>query len=284
VILERHFRKTKSGTTAGVNLILLERDELRHDSTVVLRDARAAHIRRVLRAVPEDVIRVGVIDGAVGSATVVAIDDEGVSLSCTLADVPPRPAVDLLLALPRPKVMRRLFAQCAALGVDRLMLTNAARVERDYFDTHILSPDSYRPLLIEGLQQARDTRLPIVSIHRQFRVLVEDTLDAYAPTAMRIVADPGEGVRLQTVVTTAMPSRLLLALGPEGGWNSFERRLLESRGFTPISMGVRTLRSDTACVALIALAHDALAAAPHTSSWDGASAIASSRGQAGMRQ
>jgi RsmE family RNA methyltransferase len=267
-----------------LNLILLERDELRDDNTAVLCDGRAVHIRRVLRATPGDVIRVGVIDGAVGSATIAAIDEESVSLSCTLAAVPPRPAVDLLLALPRPKVMRRLFAQCAALGVDRLMLTNASRVERDYFDTHILSPDSYRPLLIEGLQQARDTRLPAVTVHRQFRVLVEDTLDACAPASMRLVADPGERCRLHDVVTTASPARLLLALGPEGGWNSFERRLLESRGFTPISMGMRTLRSDTACLALLALAHDALASTMVLPSWEGASAIASPRNQAEVRQ
>ena len=64
-----------------------------------------------------------------------------------------------------------------ALGVGRIVLTNAERVERHYFDSHILSEASFRPLLVEGLQQARDTRLPAVSIHRQFKVLVEDHLD-----------------------------------------------------------------------------------------------------------
>ena len=92
-------------------------------------------------------------------------------------DTPPRPAIDLLLAAPRPKVMRRLWAQIAALGVGQIILTNAEKVERNYFDTHMLAPDTYRPLLIEGLQQARDTRLPSVSIHRRFRVLIEDELD-----------------------------------------------------------------------------------------------------------
>ena len=90
-------------------------------------------------------------------------------------------AVDLLLALPRPKVMRRLWAQIAAMGVGQIILTNAERVERNYFDTHVLTPECYRPLLVEGLQQARDTRLPRVSIHRQFKVLVEDELDRPVP-------------------------------------------------------------------------------------------------------
>jgi RsmE family RNA methyltransferase len=241
-----------------VNLILLDQEELRHDNSAILREQRATHIRRVLAAAPGNTIRIGIVDGAVGTARIDALDDTSVTLSCTLHEVPPRPAVDLLLALPRPKVTRRLFAQCAALGVDRLMLTNASRVERDYFDTHILSPDVSRPLLIEGLQQARDTHLPRISVHRQFRILVEDVLDDWVPVATRVVADPGKGQRLHSLVREARPDRVLLALGPEGGWNDFERRLLESRGFTPISMGMRTLRSDTACVALLALAHDAL--------------------------
>ncbi len=95
------------------------------------------------------------------------------------------PAVDVLLALPRPKVLRRLWAQLAALGVGRIMLTNASRVERNYFDTHVLEAATYRPLLIEGLQQARDTRLPVVSVHRRFRILIEADLSALSDASTR---------------------------------------------------------------------------------------------------
>jgi RsmE family RNA methyltransferase len=49
--------------------------------------------------------------------------------------------------------------------------------------------------------------------------------------------------------------RVLVAVGPEGGWNDFERELLTARGFEPFSLGARTLRVDTACVALLSLAH-----------------------------
>src|SRR4029453_5948647 len=139
------------------------------------------HVLNVLKAAPGHDVRVGLLDGPRGVGTVQAADEGAVRLRCRFAtEVPPRPRVDLLLALPRPKVMRRLWAQLAALGVGRIMLTNAARVERNYFDTHVLSERVFRPLLIEGLQQARDTRLPIVTVHRQFRILVEDDLDGPA--------------------------------------------------------------------------------------------------------
>jgi RsmE family RNA methyltransferase len=171
------------------------------------------------------------------------------------SDPPARPRVDLLLAVPRPKVMRWLWAQLAAIGVGRIILTNAARVERPYFDTHLLTEDVYRPLLIEGLQQARDTRLPMVSIHRQFRILVEDHLDAMAGAAVRIVADPSAAATLTDVVAAQRPDRVLLAVGPEGGWNAFELALLQAHGFQLAGIGRRTLRTDTACIALLSQVH-----------------------------
>jgi RsmE family RNA methyltransferase len=148
-------------------------------------------------------------------------------------------------------VLRRLWAQLAAIGVGRIILTNAERVERNYFDTHILEPACYRPLLIEGLQQARDTRLPEVSIHRQFKVLVEDELDDLVGSGLRVVAHPGAPKPVSEIIRHSPSERILLAIGPEGGWNSFELNLLEVHGFRPAGMGLRTLRTDTACVALL---------------------------------
>jgi 16S rRNA (uracil1498-N3)-methyltransferase len=46
--------------------------------------------------------------------------------------------------------------------------------------------------------------------------------------------------------------RLLLAVGPEGGWTDDEVALLESRGFVRYSLGARILRTDTALIALLA--------------------------------
>jgi RsmE family RNA methyltransferase len=242
-----------------VNLLLLEPNELREPGRVRLTDGRAAHLLSVLQVEQGQDVRVGLLDGPRGTGTVTAIDGAAVELQCAFDPAIPEPAnVDLLLALPRPKVLRRLWAQIAALGVRRVILTNAERVERDYFDAHVLAPECYRPLLIEGLQQARDTRLPIVSIHRRFRVLVEDELDAMCGDAVRAVAHPGAPTTIPALVAQRGGERLLMAIGPEGGWNTFELSLLEAHGFQRVGMGQRTLRSDTACVALLAIAHTAM--------------------------
>ena len=242
-----------------MNLILIEPREVAADGRVRLDDLRAAHLRVVLRAQPGQRMRAGLLNGPRGTATVEAVDADGVTLQCAWAgETPERPRVDLLLALPRPKVLRRLWAQLAALGVGRILLTNADRVERVYFDTHVLRPDIYRPLLIEGLQQAQDTRLPEVSIHKQLKILVEDQLDRLFPDSLRLVADPAARPPPAAAVPADFTGRLLLAVGPEGGWTAYELDLLARHGFRPVGLGPRTLRSDTACLALLTLVHAAL--------------------------
>jgi len=248
-----------------VNLVILEPGEISDTGEVSLSGARSRHLQNVLKAAPGQCVRVGVLDGPYGVGTVQSVADGAVALRCAFdATVPPRPQVDLLLALPRPKVMRRLWAQLAALGVGHIILTNAERVERNYFDTHVLTPGCYRPLLVEGLQQARDTWLPRVSIHKQFRLLVEDELDGLVPLGLRglrglrVRADAAAKKAVGTLVRESREERVLLAAGPEGGWNEFETALLDAHGFQSAGMGRRTLRTDTACVALVALAHEAM--------------------------
>jgi RsmE family RNA methyltransferase len=242
-----------------VNLILLDHGDRIESQCVTLSNARAAHLLNVLRVTPGQTVRIGLLDGPFGSGTVESIRDREVTLRCSFeTQAPPRPRVDVLLALPRPKVLRRLWAQLAALGVGRIILTNAERVERHYFDTHILDEAAYRPLLIEGLQQARDTRLPIVSIHRQFRILVEDHVDGMFDDGFRLVADPSGADSLTSALADNRVGRVLLAIGPEGGWNAFELGLLQAHGFRLVGLGPRTLRVDTACTALLAIAHAAL--------------------------
>jgi RsmE family RNA methyltransferase len=243
-----------------MNLILFEKDEINPDGRVSLTGTRARHVREVLKAAEGGRIRIGVVDGPTGTATVTEEGDP-LRLECDLTDpVPPIPGVDLLLAMPRPKVMNRLWPVLASLGVGRILISNAWKTERNYFDTHVLGPEHIRAGLIEGLQQARDTRLPQVSVHRQFRKLIEDELDAFGPYAAKLAAHPGAGAfPAETLAALPREGRVLLAVGPEGGWTPFELELLAAHGFEAVSWGPRALRTDTACAVLLGLMHAALA-------------------------
>jgi RsmE family RNA methyltransferase len=232
-----------------MNLLLATASEVRSDGTVRVSGRRARHLVEVLRCAPGQRIRMGLLNGARGTGQVVEVSAAGVTLRWEPGAPPPAPRLDLLLALPRPKAMKRLWAPLASLGVRRIVLVNAARVEKSYFETHWLNPAHYTPLLLEGLEQAGDTRLPEVLIRRRFRPFVEDEMDALFPAAGRFVAHPAETSAGGGGAGPAGP----LAVGPEGGWTAYEIELLREHGFRKMDMGWRTLRSDVACIALLAI-------------------------------
>jgi RsmE family RNA methyltransferase len=239
-----------------MNRILITPDELLSDRTVTLTDFRADHIRTVLKARVGDEVKTGVLNGLIGSSSVEEIDEQRAVLRTRHEDQPPEPWFDLLLAVPRPKVLKRLLPQLAALGVGKLVLLNAYKVEKCYFSSQWLGPEHYTPLLIEGLMQAGTTRLPEVLIKPRFKPFMEDDLDVLFPNALRLLAHPGEAKGHQWALTEG--KRPLLAVGPEGGWTDYELDQFLTRGFTPFSLGSRPLRTDTATIALIAVLQERL--------------------------
>jgi RsmE family RNA methyltransferase len=235
-----------------MNLILIHPHEPDSAGRVRLAGERAEHIRSVLRATPGKTLKIGLLNGASGRGTVEEIDTKEVVLQCEFdGNVPPRPPVDLLLALPRPKVMKRLWAQLAALGVGRIILTNAEKVERCYFDSHVLEPDFYTARLIEGLQQAGDTLLPEVQIVKQLKPFLEN--ETFPTIGKKLIADPSGALTVFQCLENREPQRSCLAIGPEGGWTPYELELFAAHGFQGFNAGPRILRTDTACVALISL-------------------------------
>jgi RsmE family RNA methyltransferase len=225
-----------------MNLLVLLPDELSADGTARLGGDRLRHLREVLGVAPGHTLRAGVLGGKVGTAEVLGLDATEAVLRCTLDQAPPpRPGVDLVLAVPRPKALRRILAAAASLGVDRLVLLAAARVEKSYLGSPALTPERIRKHLLDGLEQSQDTVLPEVILETRFRPFVEDRLDALLGPGERWVLHPGdEGPR-----SPSPDGRLALAIGPEGGWVPFERTLLEARGFRPLGFGARTLRTET---------------------------------------
>jgi len=229
-----------------MNLVLLSPGEL-DGGVATLEGRRARHIREVHRVVPGDTLLVGVVGGLMGSGTVEAIDEASVRLRVALDRAPPPPpGIDLLLALPRPKTLRKVLAAATAMGVKRIVLVNAARVERSYFDSPLLAPESLREELILGLEQARDTALPEVVVRDRFRPFVEDEAPLLWGAAERFVAHPLVADVL--AIRSASPDRMpcVVAVGPEGGWVPFELDLLVRQGFTPFTLGPRILRVETA--------------------------------------
>jgi RsmE family RNA methyltransferase len=228
-----------------VNIVLLEPGELAGGARVRLVDRRFAHLRDVLRAQPGDELLVGEIDGRLGSGRVLAIDAAGVELQVALDRDPPPPLpVRLVAALPRPPSLRKLLQQASALGVKHLALIDSARVERSYWQSSVLRPDELGRQLRLGLEQARDTALPRIELHRRFRAFVADGLARFREGAL-LLAEPG------APPPPPEPGPVTLVIGPEGGLLPAEREALCAAGALPVGLGVRALRVETAVVALL---------------------------------
>jgi 16S rRNA (uracil1498-N3)-methyltransferase len=224
----------------AVNLLLLRPADFAADGLVRLSGRRLLHARSVLRAAAGDVLRVGLLGGLTGAGVVERLSAEELVLRVDLRDPPPaRPLIDLILAMPRPKALRKILPAVASLGVDRIALVNAARVEKSYFDSHVLPQAD--ELFAEGLEQSRDTIMPTMSVHPLFRPFVEDELDSMFPGSTRLVAHPAA-----SFWGTKRSGRTCLAIGPEGGWVPFEIALLEKLGFVAFSLGPRPLRTEVA--------------------------------------
>jgi RsmE family RNA methyltransferase len=231
-----------------VNLLLLEPGEVAADGTARLGGRRARHAVEVLRAAPGARLAVGVVRGALGRGEVLAASPGEVVLRVELGLAPPpRSPVSLLLALPRPKILRKVLQGAASMGVRRIAIVGSWRVERSYFSSPLLAPEALEAELRLGLEQGCDTVPPEVHVRRLFKPFVEDELDALLPDPLRLLAHPaaaqalGEGGGAPPAAGGAA-----LAIGPEGGFTAYEAGELERRGFRPFRLGPRPLRVDVA--------------------------------------
>ena len=241
-----------------MNRILFWKDEV-ENGVATCGGARAEHILGVLHGEVGQVLKTGEVDGKVGTGEIVETvrGDAGaepqVRVRVRHEEESPRPWVDLVLAPPRPRVLKRLLPQLAAMGVGRIVLVGAKKVEKDFWGATLLKEECYRPLLVDGLMQAGTSILPELVCRRAFRRFVADELDGMFPTTRRIVAHPyGGGGTKEAEVAKGTAGTPLLAIGPEGGWTDDEVALLESKGFRRHSLGPRILRTDTATIALLA--------------------------------
>lgn len=234
-----------------MNIVLLQPEELGDDAVAVLRDQRAVHIRGVLKAAVGDSLRVGVLGGRCGQGVIEADGPDGVRLRVTLSEPPPaRHRYTIVLALPRPKMLRRILRQCAEFGVADLHLIHSARVEKSYWQTPLLQPARLQEALQMGLERSRDTIAPRVQLHRRFRPFVEDALPGLCGGRPCWLADHGAALSLADA--PAVPA--VVMIGPEGGFVPFEVQLAEAVVARRVGLGERILSVDTALTTVLAQA------------------------------
>ncbi|MHA6197771.1 16S rRNA (uracil(1498)-N(3))-methyltransferase [Pseudomonas wadenswilerensis] len=232
-----------------MNLLLLEEADFIAADRAVLSDRRFTHMQEIHRVAVGDSLRVGRLGGLMGQARVERLEGHEAELSLSFDQPPPaKLPLTLVLALPRPKMLRRVFQTVATMGVAKLVLVNSYRVEKSFWQTPFLDPEAIRENLILGLEQARDTVLPEVIIEKRFKPFVEDRLPAIVEGTLGLVGHPGN----HPPCPRGVSEPVTLAIGPEGGWIPYEIDLLGKAGLAPVQLGERILRVETAVTALLA--------------------------------
>jgi len=233
-----------------LNLILLfNEDFIEGTGRVSLTGRRLRHVLEVHRASVGDELSVGLVNDRIGTGKVTALSESLLEMDVNLERMPP-PALPivLILALPRPKVLRRVLRAVSSMGVKKMILLNSFRVEKSYWSSPVLGLESMQEQLVLGLEQARDTILPELLLRPLFKPFVEDELPGLIKGTLPLVAHPN--------TSTACPRNVglpvTLVIGPEGGFIPYEVEQLVNAGFSAIHLGERILPVESAVPALLA--------------------------------
>ncbi len=239
-----------------MNCILLPKN-----SKTISDEQQLTHIKEVLKSKVGDTLTIGEMGGNLGKATIAEINDNEVLLCDVTLDQKPPAKLDLtvVLALPRPKVLRRLIMDMTSLGVNKLIIVNSYRTQKSYWQSPLL--ERIDEFVFEGLQQAIDTVPLEVEFKKRFKPFVEDDFSALVAGKEQsdaVIAHPYasqswktylDGLKSKDSDKETMPN--VLCVGAEGGWIDYEVDLLCKYGCTAVSLGERILRTETVVSVLL---------------------------------
>lgn len=235
-----------------MNVILLPKTAFNNtqNNAIINQKNQLDHIQKILKANIGDTLKIGMLNGNLGVGKIAKITQESCVLTDVILDKKPPKKLDLtlVLALPRPKVLRRLVMDMTAAGVEQIILINSFRTDKSYWHSPLLK--RLDEFVLEGLQQGVDSVTPKITLAKYFKPFVEDTLPVLIQNKNAAVAHPYAPMAFhQFCQTSGLPQ--ILFVGAEGGFIPYEIDLLEKIGVTSVHLGERILRTESAVNALL---------------------------------
>ena len=231
-----------------MNIILFQPEEVQHP--LPRSDARARHILGILRLQPTDTFDAGLINGALGKGTLIAIEESSLILEFSWGKPsPPLYPIHLLVGLPRPQTARDILRDATSLGVASIHFIQTGRGEASYSSSSLWKSGEWRKCVITGAAQAFSTQLPEIFPKEN----LAGAITRLPPDCWFVGLDNYEAPASLVECCPAKSRAVALAVGSERGWSPEERMLLRNAGFSLAHLGSRVLRTETACVAAIAI-------------------------------
>lgn len=220
--------------------------------TAALRDQRARHAIELHRVEQGLRLRAAIWGGKLGFAQVVKLTQNEIffNLECQQTAAK-RLAIHLVVAVPRPHLVRKTLQFAAMSGVERVSLVRTDKVVPSYLQSKSLRLQEIEAQLLNGLEQAGDSIAPTVEIVSStelfWRELIGSELknsrirwgDTYSRECSQLSLESGA---------------LTLCFGPEAGWSDGERKKFLDLGLEPFSLGARMLRLDVALATAVGAA------------------------------
>lgn len=233
-----------------MNLVMLFKEDFVDEDTVEVMGRRHKHILEIHKAEPGKKLTVGLLNEKMGTGEILKIDDELVRMKVCLEEDPPEPAkIEIVMAMPRPKVFKRIIQDLTTMGVKNIYIIKTWKVEKSFWNSPKLNEKSLKEAIVLGLEQGKDTIMPNIKIFKRFRPFIEDEIPGIIIGKKAIVAHPiSDKSRIET---DEKDQSIVLAIGPEGGFIDYEVEMFKRYGFECISLGDRILRVETVLPYLI---------------------------------
>jgi 16S rRNA (uracil1498-N3)-methyltransferase len=223
----------------------------------VIEGTEVRHIKNVLRLKPGDKIRVFDGEGFEYDASIHRFSADRVEIKIRrkfpgMKESPVQIAV--AQALLKEKKMDRLLRHLCELGVSSwIPFISERSVSRPGEKRSSARAQRWNKIVTESCKQCQRSKLPAISKILTF----EDLLKYGSSCDLQIVFYENESATLKSLMTPDPPSparKILLILGPEGGFSDPEIENARAAGCIVAGLGSRILRAETAAIAACTLA------------------------------
>ncbi len=217
-------------------------DAYRHMATVL----RLGSGDRVILADGAGREYLGTILETTSGAIIVQLEEQAAA-----ADSDAAPRITLYQGLPKPDKLELILQKATELGVSRIVAFPAERsvtkLDRERGADRVRR---WQKIVLEAARQSNRTSVPEVRLAGGLKeVLAEPPGDINL-----MLWEEESDVRLRDILATAaVPRRVSVIVGPEGGLSRNEAAAAGLAGFATVSLGKRILRTETASLALLAI-------------------------------